>query len=225
MQRAKALWPCFVVFLAACGAAQPKCKETSADAPVAVHAHAHERDGDHTTSRWRGRAHAVDVRAVRARVRVERSDGDTTEIAARTRASIEERDGTVFVQQHGAGAIDIRVPHGVAVRVTTVNGPIDARALDGEFDARTVSGPIKARVVGASDDKRVSLRTVSGPVLLDFADGASAHVRIDTVHGRHDGDEGRKETQIGEGGGDIRVSTVSGRVKIRKPHRHEDSDD
>ncbi len=138
---------------------------------------------------------------------------------------------------------EVKVPAGVDFEASTVNGDVTARDLssdaelttvNGDIDvesggvaqATTVNGSIKARL-GRSDWKdRVDFTTVNGGITVTLPANASADLEATTVNGSIDSDfpitmRGRMNPQslrgrIGEGGRDLKLTTVNGGITIRK---------
>ncbi|MDX1674708.1 MAG: DUF4097 family beta strand repeat-containing protein [Longimicrobiales bacterium] len=111
------------------------------------------------------------------------------------------------------------------VRASTVNGDVDIRTA-GLAEANTVNGGITA-VLGTSrlrDDVR--FETVNGSITLEIPDGLNADFRASTVNGTIDSDfailvSGKVDPRslrgtIGDGGPELRLSTVNGSIRIRQ---------
>jgi DUF4097 and DUF4098 domain-containing protein YvlB len=137
----------------------------------------------------------------------------------------------------------VRVPKGVRITTSTVNGgveiegaesEVDAKSVNGSIRARSNGGPVRARTVNGSLDIRagalgtgpVEYETVNGQITLEIPDNASADVELKTVNGGISTDfpltvEGkfsnrRVRGSIGKGGQLIRLTTVNGSIRLRK---------
>lgn len=137
----------------------------------------------------------------------------------------------------------VRVPAGVRFEGHTVNGDIDADALQSDVNANTVNGSVKIRTTGFAQAKTVNggitcrmgpgrltgdvnFETVNGSIVLEMADGLNADFRGSTVNGSIDSDfpitvtgqVSRRSLRgtIGTGGPELRVSTVNGSIRLRQ---------
>lgn len=138
---------------------------------------------------------------------------------------------------------EVKVPAGVDFEAATVNGDLSARDLpsdaelttvNGDVDveaggvahATTVNGSIKARLGRADWKDQVEFTTVNGSITVTLPGSASADLEATTVNGSIDSDfpitmRGRMNPQslrgrIGEGGRDLKLTTVNGGITIRK---------
>lgn len=137
----------------------------------------------------------------------------------------------------------VRVPSGVRLVATTVNGGIKARGLDAAVrattvnggceistrssgEARSVNGSVTATVgrLSASDD--LDFATVNGSVTVHVVGPLDAHVSASTVNGalRSDfpiemrgrwGPRSMKGT-VGRGGAKLHMTTVNGSIALRR---------
>ena len=137
----------------------------------------------------------------------------------------------------------IKVPQGVLFTGRTVNGQVVARGLTAEADVRTVNGSItvettswaNASTVNGSISARmgrtdwsgeVELSTVNGGITVDLPPGASMQVDASTVNGSMSTDfpltikgkwgPRRMSGTIGQGGRSLSLSTVNGRMALRR---------
>jgi len=137
----------------------------------------------------------------------------------------------------------VRLPAGVKVDASTVNGSVDvdgatsdvvARAVNGSVDARSTGGAVSARTTNG--DVRVSaakldgdhseFTTVNGTVTVAIPASVDADVDMRTVNGRLTSDfpltvQGsfnprRLHATLGKGGTTLRLSTVNGSIRLRK---------
>ncbi len=138
---------------------------------------------------------------------------------------------------------EVKVPAGVAFDAATVNGDVTARDLpadaelttvNGDVDveaggvahATTVNGSIKARLGRADWKDRVDFTTVNGSITVSLPATVSADLEASTVNGSIDSDfpitmRGRMNPQslrgrIGDGGRDLKLTTVNGGITLRK---------
>jgi DUF4097 and DUF4098 domain-containing protein YvlB len=138
---------------------------------------------------------------------------------------------------------DVKVPAGVSFDGSTVNGSVTARDLpadaelttvngDVEVEAggvargTTVNGSIRARLGRADWKDGLDFTTVNGSIDVSLPAGASADLEATTVNGSIDSDfpitiRGRMNPQslrgrIGDGGRDLKLTTVNGGITIRK---------
>lgn len=138
----------------------------------------------------------------------------------------------------------VRVPDGVRVNLSTVNGglevngvttEIEANTVNGTIDARSAGGPVRAKTVngsinismgsmGNADD--LEYETVNGSVTLELPSNFGAQLELSTVNGRVSTDfpitvvgtfSPRKlRGTIGNGSTHLRASTVNGSVTLRR---------
>ena len=108
-------------------------------------------------------------------------EGDTLRIGGRKRRNRGFRLSRIF-NWGGARRIDytIRVPHEIDVAVTTVNGRIVTRGVDGETTATSVNGTID---VESSGDHELTATTVNGRVKARFLKNFNG-ARFKTVNGQ-----------------------------------------
>jgi hypothetical protein len=135
----------------------------------------------------------------------------------------------------------VRLPRGVKVTASSVNGEIEVDA-DGDVVAHTTNGAIRARSSGTvsahTTNGSLNIRTgnlgngtldystTNGGITLEVPDGTSADVEMRTVNGGISSDfpltiEGRFNTRsvrgtIGRGGQLIRLRTTNGGIQLRK---------
>ncbi len=138
---------------------------------------------------------------------------------------------------------EVKVPAGVDFAAATVNGDVTAQDLpadaelttvNGDVDVEaggvahgtTVNGSIKALLGRADWKDRVDFTTVNGSINVTLPASASADLEATTVNGSIDSDfpvtiRGRMQPQsvrgrIGDGGRDLKLTTVNGGITIRK---------
>jgi hypothetical protein len=137
----------------------------------------------------------------------------------------------------------VSLPSGVNVRVGTVNGDVEVAGATAEVGASTVNGEVRAASSGGpvsattvNGDVRASMRsvgsgdlrysTVNGSIQLDLPASLNADVELRTVNGGFETDfpmtlsgrvgPRRLSGKIGNGGHDLRATTVNGSITLRK---------
>lgn len=137
----------------------------------------------------------------------------------------------------------VRLPKGVRITASTVNGGLDIDGVDSEVVARTVNGSITARSnggpvsakttngsltirTGQLGNERLEYSTVNGQITLEMPSGTNADIELHTVNGSISTDfpltiEGRFNNRsvrgsVGKGGPLVRLSTVNGSISLRK---------
>ena len=138
----------------------------------------------------------------------------------------------------------VRVPDGVRVDLSTVNGGIEVTGVNNEVDAHTVNGsitarsaggPVRAKTVngsitvsmgslGRADD--LDYETVNGAITIELPSNFGAQLELSTVNGRVSTDfpitisgtlsPRRLRGTVGNGSTRLRASTVNGSVTLRK---------
>jgi DUF4097 and DUF4098 domain-containing protein YvlB len=142
-------------------------------------------------------------------------------------------NGGVAVRDVGAevrattvnGGVTVRNASG-PVRANTVNGGVDVNTAVGPVTAETVNGNVDARMVSLRGDDDMDFKTVNGSVSIYVPERFDANFRFDTVHGGINSDFPMTLTgkwgprhasgTIGNGGRDIRASSVNGSIELRK---------
>lgn len=125
---------------------------------------------------------------------VERVDVESSGRQTSIRVVLPRRGGN-----DGDADLDIRVPRGSEVEITTVSADVQVEDVHGAQRLRTVSGDVVAQIAEAD----VELKTVSGDVELR-ASGKPVEVRASTVSG---------DLTLSRGAGSLEVTTVSGDVR------------
>ena len=138
----------------------------------------------------------------------------------------------------------VRVPRRVLFVGRTINGQIEARSLDeraeaysvngritissrGIVMAETVNGSIDATLGRADWTGTLDFRTVNGTITVSLPSDTSTNLRADTANGEVSSDfpmtitslrrgSRRVAGTIGNGGRDLRLSTVNGQIRLRK---------
>jgi opacity protein-like surface antigen len=138
----------------------------------------------------------------------------------------------------------VRLPRGVKVRASTVNGAVDvsgarsevvARTVNGRVDASTASGPVHAQTVNGAINVRMEalggsgdmeFETVNGSVSIEAPANLAADVSMSTVNGSLNSEfpltvqgrisKHRINATINGGGRRLTLKTVNGRVDLKK---------
>ena len=141
-------------------------------------------------------------------------------------------------------AWNIRVPAGIKVDVSdvngdvriagvtsdvianTINGTVRAATTAGSIRARSVNGNVVADVTGIGELSNVDLKTVNGSVTATLPGNVAAAVEMGTVNGSIDSQFAVTSTgklnrhklvgTIGLGGAPVSLKTVNGSVSLRK---------
>lgn len=112
------------------------------------------------------------------------------------------------------------------IKANSVNGNVRAESSGGPVEARAVNGNVTARMgdIGGSED--LSYASVNGNVLVEFSGNLNADIEMSTVNGGFETNfplplRGRINPRhiratVGDGGRDIKLSTVNGNVELRK---------
>lgn len=138
----------------------------------------------------------------------------------------------------------VRVPEGVRVDVSTVNGGLEvsgvttdvrANTVNGSITARSAGGPVRAKTVngsinvsmgslGRADD--LEYETVNGAITIELPASFGAQLELSTVNGKVTTDfpitisgtlsPRRIRGTVGNGETRLRASTVNGSVTLRK---------
>ncbi len=138
----------------------------------------------------------------------------------------------------------VKVPEGVRVDVSTVNGGLEvsgvstevyASTVNGSIEARSAGGPVRAKTVngsirvsmgsaGNADD--LEYEAVNGSVTIELPASFGAQLDLSTVNGRVTTDfpitisgtmsPRRLRGTVGDGSTRMRASTVNGSITLRK---------
>jgi hypothetical protein len=133
-------------------------------------------------------------------------------------------EGVKLVASSVNGGLDIRGATS-EVEATTVNGSIDATSSGGPVRASTVNGSINARMRDTGSES-LEFETVNGTIEVWVPDNLNADVDMRTVNGRVSSDfpmtiSGRINPRhlratVGNGGRRLRFATVNGSIELRK---------
>lgn len=162
-------------------------------------------------------------------------DGYRTENRGRNRWNRDDDDVSV--------SVTVRVPDGVKLDVSSVNGGLEITGATAEVEAHTVNGgieatssggPVSASTVNGDIDVRMGtvgtadldFSTTNGSITVTVPDGLNADVSMRTVNGSVGADfpmtvNGRINPRritatIGRGGQRIDLATVNGSIDLRK---------
>ena len=111
------------------------------------------------------------------------------------------------------------------VEATSVNGSVWAASLGGPVEARTVNGDVRARMAQRSS-RDLRFTSVNGTVIVQVPENADAELLMSTVNGSVASDfpvtvQGklnprRLNATLGKGGALIEMKTVNGDVRLRR---------
>lgn len=112
------------------------------------------------------------------------------------------------------------------VRAVTVNGSIYARSASGAVRAQTVNGSIHVIMARSSDTDDLEYETVNGAITVELPSNFGAQLELSTVNGRVSTDfpitisgtlsPRRLRGSIGDGRTRLRASTVNGSVTLKR---------
>jgi putative adhesin len=157
----------------------------------------------------------------------------TVQVPRNVRVGAHSVNGGVSVRDVGAevrantvnGGVTVRNAGG-KVRATTVNGGVNVNTSVGPVTAETVNGNVDARMASLQGDDDMNFKTVNGSVAIYVPARFDAKFRFDTVHGGIESDfpmtlSGRwgprhASGTIGNGGREVRASSVNGSIELRK---------
>ena len=139
--------------------------------------------------------------------------------------------------------ITVRVPEGVKMDISSINGGLDisgataeveAHTVNGGIEARSTGGPVNASTVNGEIDVRMGaigtgnldFTTTNGSITVTVPDGLNADITMRTVNGSVGSDfpmtvNGRISPRriaatIGRGGMKIDLTTVNGSIDLRR---------
>jgi hypothetical protein len=137
----------------------------------------------------------------------------------------------------------VRLPAGVKIDASTVNGAVEvdgatsnvvARTVNGTVEAKSSGGPVSAHTTNgdiivrspALSSDHTEYTTTNGSITVELGGSVNADVDMRTVNGRLSSDfpltvEGsfsprRLHATLGKGGATLRLSTVNGSIRLRK---------
>jgi len=137
----------------------------------------------------------------------------------------------------------VRLPKGVRFVGRTVNGQVEAKALQADTEAHTVNGNVRLSTAGAAKVETVNgsiiasvgridcaskFSTVNGGITVEMPSGAAAAVHAGTKNGHIHTDfpldvhdyyvGGFADGEIGHGGPALTIMTVNGTINLRRSH-------
>jgi DUF4097 and DUF4098 domain-containing protein YvlB len=109
------------------------------------------------------------------------------------------------------------------VQASSINGSVRATGLSGQTQLSTVNGSVKASLIQLA--RPVSMKTINGSISLALPAGSRADIAGTVTNGRIKSDfplQPRKQRpvgqeisgKLGEGGPDVKMSTVSGSIHL-----------
>lgn len=137
----------------------------------------------------------------------------------------------------------VEIPDDVRFTGATVNGDVEAAGLKSDVDASTVNGSVDVETAGLAEASSVNgnitcrvgqsrlagdveFQTVNGSITVEMPAGLNADFHAATVNGGIDSDFpitvlGKMNPRslrgrIGDGGPELRLSTVNGSIRLRK---------
>lgn len=137
----------------------------------------------------------------------------------------------------------VLVPEGVKFSGHTVNGDLNADGIEADVSASSVNGDVDVQTTGFAEASTVNgsitcvlgssqftddveFETVNGSITIEMPEGLNADFRASTVNGSIDSDfpilvmgkVSRRSLRgrIGDGGPELRLSTVNGSIRIRR---------
>lgn len=139
----------------------------------------------------------------------------------------------------------VKVPAGVVYRGLTMNGRIEADDLRSDADLRTMNGAIRVSTsgwaraetmngavevrMGATDwSGDIEVSSMNGRIEVHLPGGADVDVEAATMNGKIDSDfslersgwiRSKAEGRIGDGGRRLELSTMNGKISIRRDSR------
>ncbi|MGH9781391.1 MAG: DUF4097 family beta strand repeat-containing protein [Candidatus Acidiferrales bacterium] len=128
-------------------------------------------------------------------------------------ANVDTVNGDVHVRGvSGTGTLD------------SINGSVEVLDSDGRFNARTTNGDVRLELKRLPQGGPIQLATVNGSVVLSLPPDANAEINVANRNGDFHSDFAlrtlsaynprRFRGQLGDGGGDISMSTVNGGIRL-----------
>jgi hypothetical protein len=206
------------------------------------------RNGSITVEGWTGSDVRITARVVARQAGSARAAADLVEsVQVRPSAGRVEVDGPrggVLSRASWSADLRIQVPLGTDLDLSTSNGPIRVTGVEGGVQARSSNGAVTLQDVrgsvraetsngavtvvlatgpGAGD--AVTLRTSNGPINLHLAETANARLEARTSNGRITSElplemQGRRQNEatgvLGQGEGRIELRTSNGAIRIHR---------
>ncbi|HEV2618026.1 MAG TPA: DUF4097 family beta strand repeat-containing protein [Candidatus Acidoferrales bacterium] len=121
------------------------------------------------------------------------------------------------------GDVHVRGVSGTGT-VDSINGSVEVLDSDGRFNARTTNGDVRLQLKRLPQGGPIQLATVNGSVVLSLPPDANAEINVANRNGDFHSDFAlrtlsaynprRFRGQLGDGGGDISMSTVNGGIRL-----------
>lgn len=121
------------------------------------------------------------------------------------------------------GDVHVRGVSGMGT-LDSINGSVEVLDSDGRFNARTTNGDVRLELRGLPRGNPIRLATVNGSVVLSLPAGSNAEINVANRNGDFHSDfplrtlnaynPRRFRGQLGNGGGDISMSTVNGGIRL-----------
>src|SRR5690348_11442339 len=115
-----------------------------------------------------------------------------------------------------------------AGKLNSVNGNVEVVDSDGRFSGITTNGDVRMQLRSLPQGAPVSLRTINGSVVLSIPQGTNLDVRVVNRNGDFRSDfplttlgaytSSRFSGRLGNGGGEIFMSTVNGAIRLVNGH-------
>jgi len=121
------------------------------------------------------------------------------------------------------GDVHVRGVSGTGT-LNSINGSVEVLDSDGRFNARTTNGDVRLQLKRLPQGDPIHLATVNGSVVLSLPAGADAEINVANRNGDFHSDfplrtlnaydSRRFRGRLGNGGGDISMSTVNGGIRL-----------
>ena len=137
--------------------------------------------------------------------------------------------------------VELRVPHDVNLRLESISGDVHIGDIGGEINLESISGGVwidqsngdvrlnsisgQVNLNIARLDRGIRLSSISGRVNLRFGAGVNADVSVSSISGHVSSDipgvtvekvgDSDYRAQVGRGGPEISISSVSGRITLQ----------
>lgn len=208
----------------------------------------------------------IEVRGINGSIRAEPASTDSVDVVARKtgqdagpaeiQLKVVEHDGGVTICAVGpSGDCDadsgapnrdvsvdftVRVPRGVHFVARTVNGLVEAKALEADTEAHTVNGNVLVSTAGAAQVDTVNgsivatvgkisrastFSTVNGGITVALSSCIAARVHAQTVNGAIQTEfplavggafpARHADGAIGRGGPELKIATVNGSIRLK----------
>lgn len=148
-----------------------------------------------------------------------------------------DRDGCDSIRSRQE--VRLRLPRSVSIDLESIAGAVEIGATDGMVRLNSIAGRTTLARVRTADinsiagrltmglapigREGVEVNSVAGGVELSAEPGVDADLRVSSVLGRVsgftdiEGDRGSYYARIGQGGGRVSLSSITGSVRLRRP--------